>query len=106
MTSFPWLKKIYTLVEQAETDAAVDILYECIDDLLLAGQFEDIDTLFTCIDLTKLNTEMILAILSVTAAGSKVLSERLSFGARARARLIELGHTGDKLEQLLTGLKS
>lgn len=104
--TFFWLHTVYRRIEQGETEEAVGILYDCIDDLLLSHLFESIDELFTRIDLTKLNTETVLAVLSITLAGSKKLKGRAAFCGRARTRLQQLGHTDDKLEGLLKGLNA
>jgi hypothetical protein len=104
--TFFWLQTVYQRIEQGDAEEAVDILYDCIDDLALNDQFDDIDELFTRIDLTKMNTEAILAVLTITLAGTKILKGRTAFCEQARTRLQELGHTEDTLASLLKGLNA
>lgn len=97
-----WLGDVYSLVARQRPDDAVDILFDHIDDLLLAGRFAHCDELLRAVDLARLDTNLIVAVLSITLMAAEHLPYRARFFERARRRLAILAP--DRVERLLSGL--
>ena len=82
-----WLDDVYSLVQQKRQRKAVDILYEKVDDLLIAGEFKRCDELLRTIDLSRLDTNLIVSVLAMTKSAASDLPCRPNFLARARSVL-------------------
>ncbi len=98
-----WLGDVYSLVDQDRPDEAADILFDRIDDLLVDGQFGRCDELLRAIDLKRLDTHLIVALLSITRAAARHLPYRTRLFERAQERLSILAP--DRVERLLAGLR-
>jgi len=97
-----WLGDVYSLVDRKRPDEAVDILFDHVDDLLIAGQFTKCDELLQTIDLKRLDANLIVAVLSITLAAAEHLPyrERLLVRVKERLSIIASG----RVERLLSGL--
>jgi hypothetical protein len=100
---FPWLQEIYRLVATDEKDAAVDILYERVDELHRRGEFAASDRVIAQVDLERLDTLLLVALLSITCPASHELQNRAKLVERIEARLMELAP--DRIEGLMEGLR-
>ncbi len=99
---FFWLEDVYSFVQQNKLDDAIDVLFYNIDDLLLAGELYKCDCLLKTIDLKRLDTNLVVALLSITKSAKHKLSERASFVLRALNRLNEL--SPDRVSKMISGL--
>jgi hypothetical protein len=97
-----WLDEVYSLVDRGETERAVDELFEQLDDLLLAGDFESCDRALGCMDEARLDSYTLIAALSVTLMAAAKLPRRNEFVRRTRRRLAELDPV--RADRLLEGL--
>lgn len=100
--AFGWVEQMYSHVAASKIDEAVDILFDHIDELLLAGDFSACDDLLHVIDPKRLDTHLLVAALSMTKAAAPRLSSRVRFVNRVTARLKELAP--DRWEALVQGL--
>jgi hypothetical protein len=100
---FSWLTDVYALNEAGETDDAVDMIFDRVDDLLLDGEAPQVDDLLNAIDVKRLDITLMLAALSITKPAADRLQNRLGFVGRVEGRLREVA--GDRMERLLSGLR-
>jgi hypothetical protein len=84
-----WLLEVYDLSSKNELDKAADILFDKVDDLLLAGDFKGCDSLLTQIDLDRLDVNLVVAALAITFAAKHELPSRTAFVTRSRTRLLK-----------------
>lgn len=97
------LQKIYDLIDQQKPHAAVDILFRNIDTLLRNGQFDVCDGLIKGIDLQRLDTNLIVALLSITLPAADKLPYRPSLFTACFERLSALAP--DRVERLVRDLR-
>ena len=98
-----WLNDVYSLVAADGPDDAIDVLFNNIDDMLLAGDFARCDDLLMVIDPKRLDTNLLVAALSITKAAAEKLPTRARFVQRVERRVGELAP--ERLESLLSGLR-
>lgn len=98
-----WLEGIYSLVAAGEPDAAIDILFEHIDDMLLAGDFIDCDAALRAIDLKRFDTNLLIALLSITLSAADKLPERSRLVTKIENRLAQ--SAPERAKRLLSGLR-
>jgi hypothetical protein len=96
------LTNIYLLVDQHRVDDATNILFERMDELLSAGKFQLCDDLLRSIDLQRLDTNLVVAVLSITLVAADHLPYRQRFVERAVQRLEHLAP--ERVDRLLDGL--
>jgi hypothetical protein len=97
-----WLGDVYSLVVKGELRSAVDILFGHVDDLLLAGKFGRCNEFLQTIDLKRLDTNLIVSLLSMTRAAADLLPYRRALLDRARTVLAE--KAPGRVDRLLHGL--
>ena len=100
--SLRWLEDIYTLVDEGDPDSAIDILFTEVDKILSAGDFTRCDGLLRTIDPKRLDTNLLVAALSITKRGADKLRERPAFVQRVKSRLEVVAP--DRAAKLLSGL--
>ena len=71
-----WLSDLYMLVAENKIDPAINLLFDKIDDLLCAGEFATVDQIIQVIDLTRLDSNLLVGLLSITYAASDKLKKR------------------------------
>src|SRR5690554_3245725 len=71
-----WLDRVYSLVASGETDDAVDLIFDFVDDRLLEGDAARVDDLLVTTDVKRLDTTLMLAVLSITKPASDQLCNR------------------------------
>lgn len=98
-----WLLDVYSLEHQQEREAAIDLVFDKIDELLREAAFDRCDEILQSVDVQRLSTSLMVAFLSITLAAKKELSSRAALVGRIEARLGEL--EPHRLEGLLVGLR-
>lgn len=73
------------------TDSALDVIYNHVDDMLLAGKFLDIDARLASTDCDKYSVDLLLALLTITYAAKSRLPHRSDFFARAEKSIRDRG---------------
>jgi len=97
------LSGVYSSVLHGDPDAAIDVLFEHVDELLVRGEYGRCDDLLETIDLSRLDTNLLVALLSVTKRASSDLEQRQHLVERVETRLRALAP--DRADRLLTGLR-
>jgi hypothetical protein len=95
--------QLYALVEGEYIDAAIDLLFEVVDDWFLARQFEQCDRFLADLDITRLDTNLLVGVLSITYAAKDKLQERAALVPQVRARLEQLAP--GRADRLMEGLE-
>ena len=90
MNTLDTLHSVYKLVLEKSTDEAVDVLFKHVDELLTEEQFEQCNAFLQEVNLQRLDTNLVVALISVTRAAKEKLPYRTAFLACAEARLIQL----------------
>ncbi|NOY25060.1 MAG: TIGR04255 family protein [Oligoflexia bacterium] len=100
---FTWLDDVYSAVATSRPDDAVDLLFDPIDDMLLAGEETRADDLLLTIEVKRLDITAMLAVLAVTRPASVALINRAGFLGRVKRRLQQVAP--ERMESLLSGLR-
>jgi hypothetical protein len=98
-----WLDDVYLLVARGQIDDAVDVLFSNLDEMLLVGHFSRCNALLRVVDLKKLDTNLLVGLLSITLSAKALLPERADVVGRVEARLNELDPS--RTARLLDGLR-
>lgn len=83
-------------------DSALDLIYDNIDEMLLASKFEQVDQLLKTVDTNAYPVDILLALLTITLAAKHRLPHRSDLFSRIKATLIARGEMRDGL---LVGLE-
>lgn len=78
-TCFSFIEQAKELDKQGHTDEAIDLIYDKIDEMLLAGYFHDVDLLLSTLSVSDLSMDLLLSILMATLPAKKRLVERDRF---------------------------
>lgn len=97
------LSEVYSFVELGDRESAVDLLFERVDELLADDRMPECDALLQQIDVTKLDSHLMVSSLSITWLAREHLPSRASLVARIEAQLIESEPT--RVEKLLARLR-
>jgi len=84
------------------TDAALDLLYDAIDQLMRQSKFDELDTILPGVPIAECSLDLLLAFLTATLPARIRLSSRPKFFADVKS---ELQSRGELEEGLLTGLE-
>ncbi len=101
------LSQIYSACGKGDSDGALDIILDIVDDLLDEARFVDCDNLLSAADVTKLDETAIIGFLATTVVAKSQLTEREAFMERMLKEL----HTREeilffaKIDGLLKGLR-
>ncbi len=88
MTARPYVPPLLLrLAHATPVDAAMDLLYDAVDGMLLAGEFEGVDDLLALADVSDYPPAVLVGFLTVTYAAKDLLPARAGYGERVRARL-------------------
>lgn len=101
-----WLESAIISSDQMnETDAALDTLYDCVDDLMLVGDFKRVDELIAYFASTIDTYSLCLAIgvLTITLPARSHLSERPAYLELAKQKAIK---EGEDIDSLFFGLNN
>lgn len=83
--------------------AASDLLFEKIDDLLLEGKMEEADEAIRAIDVDKLDSSLLVGVLSVTLRARDLLRTRPALVRAIEKRLHDI--VPGRVEELMSGLR-
>jgi hypothetical protein len=97
-----FLDRARRLDQRGRTDAALDIVYDQIDEMLLAGKVGEVDQRLANADTSRYSVDLLLALLTITLAAKPHLPSRAVFFTRADATLRA---RGEWEESLLVGLE-
>jgi hypothetical protein len=99
-----WVDEMYSLIGQEHFEQAIDILFEKIDDLLLAGEMRSCNDLLRTLDLNRMrDSRMLLGLLSITRAAASELEYRRIIVTRVEV-LLRKTHP-ERVGRLLSGLR-
>ncbi|MBI4858981.1 MAG: hypothetical protein HY815_01705 [Candidatus Riflebacteria bacterium] len=98
-----WLEDVYAQVDQRNPETAVDIIFSHMNDLLAGGCVARCNEVLRAIDLMRLDTNAIVATLSITLTAASQLPYRTRFLERAEKRLQQLAP--GRVGRLLSGLR-
>jgi hypothetical protein len=96
-TKFPWLTRAMVLDKQGRIEAALDTIYDQLDDLLIDEQFFRVDNFLSLFAPRKFSATLSLAVLSVTRPYRHMLSNRSTVCRLAREALLFQGKNPEKL---------
>lgn len=99
MSEFPWLEAIYEAVANEQLYKAGEILFDHMDDLYDDGEFATCDQIIEEVDLSRLDSNLVVSLLSITRPAKDQLRNRVRLLERCRVRLNEL--VPDRAERLM-----
>ena len=99
----PWVEVMYAFVAEGKKRKAIMVLFREIDALLSAGEFGRCDEILAAIDLERLNTALLVGVLSITFPARMHLNERAILAGRIRNILEQT--EPDRVEALMRGLE-
>jgi len=97
-----FVRRSQRLDEQGRTDAALDLIYDSIDERLRNSQFPEIDTILAQLPTNELSTDILLGLLTATLPARRKLDARRTFYCEVENSLKQRGEYEDGL---LTGLE-
>lgn len=97
-----WLEHLYCLEADGQHDAAVDMVFDQVDELLRQGAFPTCDSLLQAVDVERLGLYALIAFLAATNAAKKLLVSRPTFFQRVRTRAEVLAP--QRASRLVSGL--
>lgn len=77
----PFLEQAKQLEKRGRTDTALDLVYDQIDERLLAGRFTEVDQLLATVSVADLSLDLLLALLTATLPARNQLANRARFFA-------------------------
>ncbi|MFC1759412.1 hypothetical protein ACFL2H_11705 [Planctomycetota bacterium] len=89
------------LANKGQIDAALDIVYDRVDEMMLAGQFDEVNQTIADLNVDELSIDIILGVLTITLPGKSKLPDRNKFFEDAKR---SLESRGEHCEGLLAGL--
>ncbi len=98
-----WVTQMYVLVACNELEDAIDLLYDNVGELLLAGKMSECDAILRTIDIHRLEGNLMVGILSITLAAREHLPHRKTLVAEIEEhfRLTD----PKNVEALMSGLR-
>jgi len=78
MVGLKWLNQAAKLHGEGKIDAAIDLIYNHVDELLIAGDFETVNDFLPRVSL-KLPVDLLISILTITLAAHELLPNRKIF---------------------------
>jgi hypothetical protein len=100
--SDPLLVELRRLEASGDRNAALDLLYDRVDELMRTGQFEALDSLLQQVRLGDMSIDVLLGLLTATLPARSRLPSRQAFFRETENALREWGEYEDGL---LTGLE-
>ena len=98
-----WLSETYSLVARHAIDPAVDLVFDHFDELLDCGKFREADEALAAVDVKRLDSNLMVALLTITRAAKDRLRRRADLVRRIEARLI--ADAPERTKELLAGLR-
>lgn len=84
-------------------NAGIDGVFVGVDSLLRAGAFDSVNQILLTLPIEEIDTDLVLAFLTITAAARSLLPDRSHYFARAKELFIKRGE--EDIEGLLVGLE-
>lgn len=78
-------------IEIASTDSALDYIYEVMDELMNAGEFDVISEMLDEFDVKQSNVDILLGLLTSTLPAALKIKSRPKFFDRVKCFLIDMG---------------
>jgi hypothetical protein len=101
-----WVDDMYECDAAGRRDKAIDILYDTIDRLLYAGEFETVaEFMDTTLDIERVSTSLLLGVLTITLCAAAQLPSRADLVTRIEAELHARKKSPKEIEELLRGLR-
>ena len=97
-----WIEDVYSLLARKQIDEAIDVLFTETERLLSKGNFSECNSLLQTIDLKRMDTNLLIALLSITLSAAQKLPYRTRLREKVEKRLRELAPA--RSERLLRGL--
>jgi hypothetical protein len=94
-----WITDVYSLVARKCAEQAADLLFRKIDLQLRAAEFQVVDGWLRALDLKRLDSAILVAILGLTRPAAAQLKLRAAFVNAVRKRLLQV--EPDRAERLL-----
>lgn len=98
-----WLSQAIEANAAGQLGRALDIIYDAIDDKLLAGKFDEVDASLRLVDVRVLDTAMLIGILTITSWARSRLPFRNEFFELVRQELDRRGENDPRNLQGLEG---
>jgi hypothetical protein len=73
------IERAISLENSGQTESAIDIIRQEINELLKLGMFTEVDSIFMLIDISKLSPDIIYSLIVATKPAHKNLLHRKSF---------------------------
>lgn len=97
--------KLLEIRRTVQIDDSIDAVYDWLDELMLAGKFEEVDAILKRAEPVSFKDITMLAFATITLSARERLPERAGYVARARAALVARGRTPEEISDLLYGLE-
>lgn len=98
-----WLSSTYSLVAKSDVHAAIDLVFEHFDELLFEGRMREADEALAAVDVERLDSNLMVAVLTITYAAKDRLNRRAELLRRVDSRLRVLAP--ERVSDLLDGLR-
>lgn len=99
---YPFLKQAQRLDGLGQTDVALDLIYDQIDERFRLGKFAEVDQMLANLDVTVYSIDLLLGVLTASLPGRSRLLNRPAFFSKVQETLRQ---RGELEEGLLTGLE-
>ncbi len=97
-----WMNEVGTLMAAGKIEEALGIVFNNCDNLLIAGKFDEINTLLDQVDTDRMNIELMVGLLAATLPAKDKLSARKHYYEKVKVRLTEL--VPDRVDRIMKGL--
>lgn len=96
-TTESFLDRAQRLDKHGRVDAALDLIYDSVDEMMRSGDFNKLDALLTRLQLSELSTDLLIGLLTATLPARGRLATRKSFFCRVEEILRQRGEYENSL---------
>jgi len=96
--------RLESMSRAGKLDAALDLVFDHVDELLLAGRFPDVNRLLLGVPVEKLDPAILIGFLTITGPARTALDARPAFAERVQAQLRE-SMPPEELARVMVGLE-
>ncbi len=93
MYDFTWFLKAVELDDNSEHDAALDIIYDTLDDLIIAGEYDNVDCFLDQLKVENFCPNLLYGISTITFYAAEHLPSRALFVNRVNVIFKDKGLT-------------
>lgn len=97
MENDAWFDEAISLCGHGNKDAALDVIFDKIDDWLCEGKFDECNQFLGRLNVEETPTVLLLGVLTITYAADKYLENRHGVFARSWATITARGENAEKL---------